>query len=463
MGKLTPKRAYKLVACAIVGLVVSVAFACAVRMFSINTPTSLFIGGGDGENYVLGNSTGDYLGAWNLLLDNLGQWHFNVMRLAFSFADSPVNSTTRMHDHTPIDYATMDNVIALLFSKGYRVILDCHNYEDMEGWFGSQAWSNDWFALATHYKGDHRILAYELFNEPSSLTWSSDVTSQADVAQAYANLTDRIRSIDLSRTMVWESQRYLGQSLPSDAVRDNIIFTWHAWMVNPLYANDLNGTINAALQEINEALQWQQQYPNSTQWFGEFGVEDVLNGVQFNATCQRAFDVTLINACIEHDWGFCFWVWNYEWIRGPALDFDSILEASNYAGTPDIAVTNVMLEETIVQEGFALQVNVTVANTGNSTESFNLTVYANTTSIGTQQVTLPGGNSTIIVSVWNTTGFALGNYTISAYAEPVPDEYDTASNTYVTGPVQIIPEFPTILPTFVIITLLAVALKKRKS
>jgi hypothetical protein len=80
-----------------------------------------------------------------------------------------------------------------------------------------------------------------------------------------------------------------------------------------------------------------------------------------------------------------------------------------------------------------MRINVTLANQGDFTEIFNVTVYANTTSIATQTVTLTSLNSTTISYTWNTTGFAKGNYTISAYAWPVQGETDTADNTLTDG------------------------------
>jgi hypothetical protein len=53
--------------------------------------------------------------------------------------------------------------------------------------------------------------------------------------------------------------------------------------------------------------------------------------------------------------------------------------------------------------------------------------------IGTKTVTLTSGNSTTITFTWNTTGFAKGNYTLSAYAWPVLGETDTADNTLADG------------------------------
>jgi hypothetical protein len=100
---------------------------------------------------------------------------------------------------------------------------------------------------------------------------------------------------------------------------------------------------------------------------------------------------------------------------------------------PDIAVMNVTLSKTIIGQGFTLYVNVTVQNQGTYTETFDVTAYANTTEIGTQTVTLTSGNSTTITFTWNTTGFAKGNYTISAYAWPLRDETDVSDNNCTNG------------------------------
>jgi len=104
--------------------------------------------------------------------------------------------------------------------------------------------------------------------------------------------------------------------------------------------------------------------------------------------------------------------------------------------TYDVAITSIARSKTVVGQGYSLNINVTAANQGDYPETFNVTVYANTTSIETKEVTLPIGNSTTITFIWNTTGFAKGNYTISAYAEPVPPgEADTEDNTFIDGDV----------------------------
>jgi len=103
----------------------------------------------------------------------------------------------------------------------------------------------------------------------------------------------------------------------------------------------------------------------------------------------------------------------------------------------DVAITNVAPFKTIVGQGYSLNINVTVENQGDYTETFNVTAYANTTTIETKEVTLTSGNSTTITFTWNTTGFAKGNYTISAYAWHVLGETDTTDNNYTDGWVMV--------------------------
>ena len=99
----------------------------------------------------------------------------------------------------------------------------------------------------------------------------------------------------------------------------------------------------------------------------------------------------------------------------------------------DIGITNVTPLKTIVGQGYNMRVNVTVANQGNFTETFNLTLYANTTAINQTEITLTSSTSTTITLTWNTTDFAKGNYTVWAYACPVQGETDTADNTFTDG------------------------------
>ncbi len=80
------------------------------------------------------------------------------------------------------------------------------------------------------------------------------------------------------------------------------------------------------------------------------------------------------------------------------------------------AVMSVAPSKNVVGQGCQLPVNVMLMNMGNQSETFNVTAYANTTILGSQNVTLATDNSATVQFIWNTTGFAYGNCNIGALA-----------------------------------------------
>jgi len=103
----------------------------------------------------------------------------------------------------------------------------------------------------------------------------------------------------------------------------------------------------------------------------------------------------------------------------------------------DIGVTDITTSKTVMAQGYNLNITVTILNYGNDTEPRNITVYANTTSIASQNVTLTSKNATTVTFAWNTTGWARGNYTISANATTVPGETYTTDNNKTDGWVMV--------------------------
>ncbi len=119
--------------------------------------------------------------------------------------------------------------------------------------------------------------------------------------------------------------------------------------------------------------------------------------------------------------------------------------ATSATGVHDVAVTNVKTSKDgckpmpTVADNSKVKTNVTVLNKGNFTETFNVTMYANTTAVDTQTVTsLASGAQITLFYTWNTTGWAHGNYTITAYAAPVPGETNTTDNTYTDGVIKVV-------------------------
>jgi outer membrane protein assembly factor BamB len=108
-------------------------------------------------------------------------------------------------------------------------------------------------------------------------------------------------------------------------------------------------------------------------------------------------------------------------------------------GLRNIKLTNVVLFKTVVGQGYSMNVTVTVEDQGAYSLTFNVAAYYNDTVIilpdgkNYMTINLTGGESKSVTFTWNTTGFAKGNYTISAYAWPVPGETDTADNNFTDG------------------------------
>jgi len=126
---------------------------------------------------------------------------------------------------------------------------------------------------------------------------------------------------------------------------------------------------------------------------------------------------------------------NYVWAN---VTHFSIFTAIEHVEPHDVAVTNVSPLRTIVGQTCSCPINVTLTNHASYTETFNVTVYANTTSIAWQTVTLQGGSSKTMAFNWNTTAWSKGNYNVSAVADTVPGESDTTNNRLAGGWVKVV-------------------------
>jgi parallel beta-helix repeat protein len=105
----------------------------------------------------------------------------------------------------------------------------------------------------------------------------------------------------------------------------------------------------------------------------------------------------------------------------------------------DVAVTDVTVPTNETYQGWIVSINVTVANLGDTTESFIVTLYYGNTIVGTQPVSnLPPSAELTLSFAWNTTQVpACINYTIRAVASGVPFETNTSNNFLIDGQVHI--------------------------
>lgn len=111
-------------------------------------------------------------------------------------------------------------------------------------------------------------------------------------------------------------------------------------------------------------------------------------------------------------------------------------------GGIDIAITSVALSSTQVLSGEIVNIHVTVLNEGSQFETFDVSVYYNSTWIATGQVIqLAPSTQKTIEFIWNTSSVSNGIYQISASA-PLAGDSTPSDNTFVDGTVTILPYSP---------------------
>jgi parallel beta-helix repeat protein len=189
---------------------------------------------------------------------------------------------------------------------------------------------------------------------------------------------------------------------------------------NSIYHNNFTVNTNQTYVTAGYADVWDDGYPSGGNYWSDYEGVDIMRGPNQNQYGSDGIgDTPYITDADNRD-------------RYPLM--------KPYGGPHDIGVTNVTISKTgclplpTVCQGYTATINITILNCGNSTETFNVTLYANTTVIATfTNVTLTSRNSTTITFTWNTTGFAKGNYTIWACACPVLGETDTLDNTFPDG------------------------------
>jgi len=208
--------------------------------------------------------------AWREHLPEIQHMGVNTVRLAFRFQDSNSGPDGYVAADT-LDFEKMDNVLEYLSRNDMKAVLDCHNMMDMNADFGSQKLIDDWVRLAEHYRGDARIVAYELFNEPYPDTWHASVKSKKDVAEAYQRLTKEIRGVDPLRIMIWQSQPYLPVlDTVSGFFEPNIVFAVHRWWHKEDYRFTVWNTSQLSYVNLGYMVEMRQKL-DVPFWLGEFG------------------------------------------------------------------------------------------------------------------------------------------------------------------------------------------------
>ena len=191
---------------------------------------------------------------------------------------------------------------------------------------------------------------------------------------------------------------------------------------NSVFHNNFVGNQQPASTYESYGNLWDDGYPSGGNYWSDYSGVDVYRGPYQNETGSDGIgDISYVVDANNTD-------------RYPLM---------NLWSPHDIAVLNVTPSKTVVGQGYTMSINVTVENQGKWPETFNVTSSAfrmmpPAITIATLTVyNLAPGTWKKLILTWNTSGFAKGNYTISAYALPVPGETDLADNRLTDGWVMV--------------------------
>jgi len=181
---------------------------------------------------------------------------------------------------------------------------------------------------------------------------------------------------------------------------------------NSIYHNNFINNTQQALVHLSPNNIWNDSYPLGGNYWSDYSGADIYSGPYQNETGSDGIgDTPYIIAADNVDGYPLMKLWP----------------------PPDIAVLELTHSKQIVGQGYPVEIKISVKNQGNYSETFNLTIYANTTIIATfTNITLLSGNTTILAFTWNTTSAAKGNYTIKAYVVPIIGERELSDNTLVS-------------------------------
>jgi len=210
----------------------------------------------------------------------------------------------------------------------------------------------------------------------------------------------------------------------------------------------MRGEVWLVKTDLNGNPEWNKTY-SITGWDAAFDIESTVDKGYIIAGCAGDdFGLIKIDSNGTPQWVKMFAGTNSDRAMDVELAADGgyiVVGDTNSFGTSeydydfwlvrfkvhDRVVTGVKPNKNIVSQGYYVSINVTVENQGDYTETFKVTIYANTTAIGNLTASnLAPGNQTTVTFTWTMPFVAKlrHNYTISAYAWPVPNEVDMTDN-----------------------------------
>jgi KaiC/GvpD/RAD55 family RecA-like ATPase len=325
------------------------------------------------------------------------------------------------------------------------------------------------YALSTFPQtllGNYSWSSYVVVNETDYL----ETDYYLDIEATLDNVTAYLRIDDVGLTLIDQS-RITGVILPNEYAMEVELSgssntdSWSTlfWTIDSAWST---GGVSVELQLYNYTL--------NAYSLGGDGYIQYLSSATSETNETKSQIVTSSPMDFRDSQGK--WKMKIKGVKATTSQFYCRADLAKYEVTSnplsDIAIQNITCSSNSIYAGESVTINVTVINEGETTQTFNVTVLCNGTSIGKQLVSdLAPSTSVKLTFNWNTTGAPLGSYAINAVADTVPEESDTSDNVRIYGNVTIHPVtsengpslFPYILPICLVAVgaISGIVLKKR--
>lgn len=263
---------------------------------------------GAGSSYLM-HSENNYLATWSKHITNAKLMGLNTMRLAFKFTWDNLFDATADN----LNLTKMDEIVDLLAQNGIKSILDYHGSQAQMfvGNTTNPQLISSWVEVAEHYKNNHNVVAYELYNEPSCMWGATYRHTSLQNAQAYHNLTLAVRNVDVNHIVIWETPSYYIASFEeiTDLMLPNVVYTAHEWWTNKIEELNTYDSENLSKSTVEEYVVWRNKFGIPI-WLGEFGGPGGGSSpLMFNRTdLHWAICEQLLYRCEELGFGWNLWM-----------------------------------------------------------------------------------------------------------------------------------------------------------
>jgi parallel beta-helix repeat protein len=349
----------------------------------------------------------------NMMIGNV--YNFGVSGESLNDFMNLIDTTNRV-DGKPVFYILNQSDIVANSEAGYVGFINCRNIT-VEG----LTLTDNINSILLAYTSNSRIIANNVAKNQFGICLSSSSSNAIMGNELSGNdygvnfnrsLDNRIRDNNILNSTYGI---FLSESSKNDIAQNNITsgcisMYFSSSSDNLVYHNNLIGNRGQPCASSGYPNAWDNGYPSGGNYWNDQLGKDLYSGPSQNETGSDGI-----------------------------VDTPYILIGNNTDSYPlmhmwsptDIEVTKLTASKTILGKGYAATVMVTFENKGTKIETFNASVYSNSTLIYSDQVVIRMADLALSFK-WNTTGFAYGNYILSANAKPDPTE-SNASNNIITG------------------------------